>query len=180
MVVEFAASDRTRFPLFSSTATVLFVVVMLARHDQRTDWLARLKITKSPSSRIVSSDEAPSASGLPRLATHAGVSFGTELNHTPKYHLGAEVVVLPVVWKNPSANLPLSETSLSPPTSGRPAETVSAAAHVEATEMIRTDKSSSSRTGGMARAVATMLEALNCLVNWHWQRLSVNGEAARW
>lgn len=52
--------------------------------------------------------------------------------------------LLPEIWKNPSANLLLPETSLSPPASGRPAETVSVASEVEVVA-IRTEKRSGTR-----------------------------------
>lgn len=135
---EFAASERARFPLFSSTA-IVFLVGVFTRLDQSMDRSLRLRMTRLPSPEIMSSDEAHPASGLSRLATHTGVSFETVLNHIPRYHLGA--VVLPVVSKNPSANLPLSETSLSWPASGWPEEMVSlVAVHVEVM-MIRMEKS---------------------------------------
>ncbi|BAS89983.1 Os04g0506500, partial [Oryza sativa Japonica Group] len=156
MMEEFEASERTRLPLFRRTATVLLLVVVLAWLDQAAAvmelLLARFEMTRLPSPEMASCHEAPpSARGFSRLATHAGVNFETVLNHTPRYHFGA-VLLLPLppaIWKNPSANLPLPETSLLPPASGRPAVTVSVAAGGKV--VISREKRNGTKRSAMAR-----------------------------
>ena len=88
------------------------------------------------------------------LALHTGVSLGTLWNHIPRYELEVVLVelLLLLVWKKPSANLPLLETSLSSPASEPPRESVSVAAEHEGA---CSDKRNSQRTtrSCMAREV---------------------------
>nr|BAK06825.1 predicted protein [Hordeum vulgare subsp. vulgare] len=106
-------------------ALVLFAVV-LAWVDQMMDLVLWSMMTRFPSLEIASSGEV---TGLSPLATHAGVNFGTVLNHTPRYQLEAWCEDLLLGLKKPSANLPLLETSVSLPASTWPAEMVSVARH---------------------------------------------------
>ncbi|BAF14696.1 Os04g0420500 [Oryza sativa Japonica Group] len=82
-------------------------------------------MTRFPSPEIVASGEVGPVTGSSPLATHAGVSFGTWLNHIPRYQFEALWEDLLLVGKKPSANLPLLETSMSLPASVSPAEMVS-------------------------------------------------------
>ena len=61
--------------------------------------------------------------GLSLFATHAEVNLGTVLNHMPRYQLA-----VCLVWKTPSAYLPLLETSLLSTASAWPAKMVSVVA----------------------------------------------------
>lgn len=83
-------------------------------------------MTRFPSSEIASSGEVGLTTGLSPLATHAGVNFGTVLNHMPRYQLEASREEdLLNGWKKPSANLPLLEIRVSLPDSPSPAVMVS-------------------------------------------------------
>lgn len=57
-----------------------------------------------------------------------GVNLGTVWNQIPRYHLGVPSEKLLPVWKKPSANRPLLDTSLSRPASSWLGERVSVAA----------------------------------------------------
>ena len=125
MSEELEELRRTRFPLANNTATVL-LAVMLAWVDQMM--VSRAKMTKLLSPEIMSSGETRLEIGCSPLALHTGVGLGTLWNHIPRYELKVLLEGLLPIWKKPSANLPLLETSLLSPARERPRESVSAAA----------------------------------------------------
>uniref|UniRef100_A0A8R7PL87 Uncharacterized protein n=1 Tax=Triticum urartu TaxID=4572 RepID=A0A8R7PL87_TRIUA len=116
---------RTRFPLSRRVATVLLLVV-LTLVDQTVVarwWTARLPSRESTSLHVVRL-----ATGFSALATHTVVNLGTVWIQIPRYHLGVPSEKLLPVWKKPSVNLPLRDTSLSRPASSWLGERVSVAA----------------------------------------------------
>lgn len=111
MFEELDASLKMRLPLSMSTA-VVFLAVIVAWVDQTIDLVALLKMTRLPSSEMMSSEWPIIGSSL--FATHIGVNLDTFANHVPRYQcLGIcrEDYLLPR-WKKPSANFLLGETSL--------------------------------------------------------------------
>ena len=78
---------RTRLPSLRSTATVS-LVVGFARVDQMTELVVWSRMTRLPSPEMASSGEEGSTTGLSPLALQSGLSFGTLLNHMPRYVLG--------------------------------------------------------------------------------------------
>lgn len=132
----------TRFPVLSSLAVVLFLE-MFACVDQIMDMVDRFKMTRLPSWEMVSSTEVVFLTGLSLFPTHAGVNLGTALNHMPRYQL-----VVPSVWKKPSAYLPLPEMSLSLTASDWPAKMVSVAAEFAGVWM-QESRVKTIRKGGM-------------------------------
>lgn len=91
-----------------------------------------VEMTRLPSAEIFSTVRLTTGSliGVSRLATHTVVKTGIILYHMPRYQ-PVEVVVLYLLmmaepgWKNPSANLPFLEMSLSPTASDSPTARVS-------------------------------------------------------
>lgn len=89
--------------------------------------------------------------GLSLLAIQTGVKTGILLNHIPRYQPREEeedkvLDFLTMVsgagwnWKKPSANLPFLDMSLSPTTSGWPAERVSPPFAIAAGEVCREEE----------------------------------------
>ena len=97
--------------------------------DQISDFVTWFTMTRLPSAVNVSFDMLREGSGIgiSLLATHTSMNLGILLNHMPRYQLGKVVFpddLLEPVWKKPSANLPLVETSRSLLLSALPAARV--------------------------------------------------------
>ena len=128
--------------------------------DQISDFVTWFTMTRLPSAVNVSFDMLREGSGIgiSLLATHTSMNLGILLNHMPRYQLGKVVFpddLLEPVWKKPSANLPLLETSRSLLLSALPAARVLPVAAAQGCELISPRHKSSQNSMRQGRNMAT-------------------------